>query len=404
MDGWTADGTSTHYIAIFAGYQHPKTGEYNEVLLALTPTLDEDDMGANAHIELFESTMDIYGLEKSNILCLIGDNCNTNKAISDRWDVPLVGCASHRFNLAVKKWIREQNGLQEALDDLATLMSKASYLKAAALLRNLTQEAHGCTLAARHHNKTRWTSLFSMVQRYFRIKDQLESVDSLEEYWLSAARNQKLRDAQEHFKIFWSITEEIQKQDMDLLHVRRQFDILLEEDCYQCMSEYIAEDADFVCSRHFESGCLKIMNGERLSDAEAEACAKLRKEWNEDQEEELSSDDDGPVSVLDKLHANRKKRRKLSKDNDDDPSFNSKDYRNVSKIVCATSNCCERLFSEAKYVMVPHRRGLSPIVFEALLYLKKNRRYWNVRTVSKAIRMKDENVNNLQRDDDSFYD
>ena len=374
--------------------------------MALTPTLDEDDMGANAHIELFESTMEIYGLEKSNILCLIGDNCNTNKAISDRWDVPLVGCASHRFNLAVKKWVRQQNGLQEALDDLAsTLMSKASYLKAAALLRDLTQEAHGPTLAAKHHNETRWTSLFSMVQRCFRIKDELESIDSLEEYWLSAARNRKLRDALEHFKIFWSITEEIQKQDMDLLHVPKQFDILLDEDCYKCMSEYIAEDSDFVCSRHFESGCLKIMNGERLSDAEADACAKLRKHRNqEDQEEEPSSEDDQePVSVLEKLHANRKKRRKLSKD-DDEPSFNSKDYRNVSKIVCATSNCCERLFSEAKYVMVPHRRGLSPIVFEALLYLKKNRKYWNVRTVSKAIRMKDESVNNLQRDDDSFYD
>jgi len=56
MDGWTCDGAATHYIAIFAGYLHHKSGEYNEVLLALTPTLQEDDLGADAHIELFEST------------------------------------------------------------------------------------------------------------------------------------------------------------------------------------------------------------------------------------------------------------------------------------------------------------------------------------------------------------
>jgi hypothetical protein len=60
MDGWTADGTSTHYIAIFAGYLDAKNDEYKEVLLAIQPTLEEEDLGADAHIDLFNSTLELY--------------------------------------------------------------------------------------------------------------------------------------------------------------------------------------------------------------------------------------------------------------------------------------------------------------------------------------------------------
>ncbi|ETO71458.1 hypothetical protein F444_12215 [Phytophthora nicotianae P1976] len=33
----------------------------------------------------------------------VADNMETNKAIARRVDVPLVGCAAHRFNLAVRE-------------------------------------------------------------------------------------------------------------------------------------------------------------------------------------------------------------------------------------------------------------------------------------------------------------
>jgi hypothetical protein len=102
FDGWTCDGTSTHYIAIFAGYTNSTTGEYKEVLLALQPTLDEEDLGADAHIELVESTIEMYGVTKDMVVCLVGDNCSTNQAIGHRWGIPLIGCYNHKLNLAVK--------------------------------------------------------------------------------------------------------------------------------------------------------------------------------------------------------------------------------------------------------------------------------------------------------------
>jgi len=75
-------------------------------------------------------------------------------------------------------------------------------------------------------------------------------------------------------------------------------------------------------------------------------------------------------------------------------------YVDVGKLICATSNCCERLFSEAKYIMLPHRRSMSPIVFEALIYLKKNEKFWNVKTVAVAMKRSLED----DRDNEIYYE
>ncbi|ETI42832.1 hypothetical protein L914_11657, partial [Phytophthora nicotianae] len=37
------------------------------------------------------------------MVAVVADNMETNKAIARRIDVPLVGCATHRFNLVVRE-------------------------------------------------------------------------------------------------------------------------------------------------------------------------------------------------------------------------------------------------------------------------------------------------------------
>ena len=41
----------------------------------------------------------------------------------------------------------------------------------------------------------------------------------------------------------------------------------------------------------------------------------------------------------------------------------------------------ERFWSEAKFVLNDHRDKMSPIVFEALMFLKFNQQYWDIFTV-----------------------
>jgi hypothetical protein len=64
--------------------------------------LKEDDYTANSHIELLESTLDLYDMAKEKVLCLSGDNCSVNQSLATKWEVPLVGCYSYSLNVAVK--------------------------------------------------------------------------------------------------------------------------------------------------------------------------------------------------------------------------------------------------------------------------------------------------------------
>ena len=45
---------------------------------------------------------------------------------------------------------------------------------------------------------------------------------------------------------------------------------------------------------------------------------------------------------------------------------------------------------------------MSPVLFEALLFLKKNKRFWSLDLVSKAVKT-EPTAAQLRRDDDCFY-
>ena len=62
------------------------------------------------------------------------------------------------------------------------------------------------------------------------------------------------------------------------------------------------------------------------------------------------------------------------------------DYVNL-KFILASAAEVERIWSMAKYILVQQRKGMSPKLFECLLFLKYNRQFWNKRKVIDAYRM-----------------
>ncbi|KAG3116749.1 hypothetical protein PI124_g4727 [Phytophthora idaei] len=70
--------------------------------------------------------------------------------------VPLVGCASHRFNLATKNVLAEHKDLVGAV---STLMVALRTIKKRAELRRHT------SLTLLRANATRWSSTFMMLER-----------------------------------------------------------------------------------------------------------------------------------------------------------------------------------------------------------------------------------------------
>ncbi|ETL92895.1 hypothetical protein L917_08859 [Phytophthora nicotianae] len=97
LDGFT--DAAEHAIAIFAA---TKNGIR---FLAFSRFLDEVLMTAAEYMGFLDMVLDHYKLDIANMVVIVADNMETNKAISRRISVPLNGCAAHRFNLAARKWL-----------------------------------------------------------------------------------------------------------------------------------------------------------------------------------------------------------------------------------------------------------------------------------------------------------
>ncbi|GMF23083.1 unnamed protein product [Phytophthora fragariaefolia] len=91
-DGWSCG--SRHFVAVFAVYHGPDGPMERLIGLALT----EDAQTTDAQIELMQGVLTIYNKDTTMIKFVVGDNCATNQSLATKLGVPLVGCASHRFN------------------------------------------------------------------------------------------------------------------------------------------------------------------------------------------------------------------------------------------------------------------------------------------------------------------
>ena len=98
------------------------------MLLILWPShLSNKNNFAENHVNFIKLTFEWYSLSLDPLFCLIGDNCSTNKATADLCGMPLLGCRSHRFNLAVEAYISTFLAIE--LDLIGKLMSKLSTLR-----------------------------------------------------------------------------------------------------------------------------------------------------------------------------------------------------------------------------------------------------------------------------------
>ncbi|ETO73328.1 hypothetical protein F444_10714, partial [Phytophthora nicotianae P1976] len=114
---------------------------------------------------------------------IVGNNCNTNQKIATLLGVPLVGCASHRFNLAVNRFLAKY---EPELASLNNLMIQLRHCNNAAALAKFTD------LKPAKRNVTRWSSTYAMVARYIRIRYAIRQIDGVDELVSCAATHKKL--------------------------------------------------------------------------------------------------------------------------------------------------------------------------------------------------------------------
>jgi hypothetical protein len=356
IDGWK-DGT-THYIAVFASYSDAN-GEGQYPLLSIAPPYDEESFTAETHKAFIIDVLEMYGKGLQNLIYLVGDNAPVNTCISDLLEVPFIGCASHRFNLACKKYLEEY---EESLSKISRLMVTLRNVKQAGKLRTKTK------LSPVLRNDTRWSSTYQMLKRFFEIKDFIDASDrALAVNLPSGLEIVTLQEVMKDLEEFESATKLLQDRKRTLLEVRAIFDGLLES--YPTMHHYISSKSNFVHSPAFENGVVKVQ-AEQLDDILLEEKELLEPFLQSNIPAVVSPTKPTSLSVQ---ALSRIKRRKIVAE------FVSLEH------IPPTSNIVERLFSAARIVLTDYRKSMDPYTFECLMFLKVNRSKWDINVVSKLV-------------------
>ncbi|KAG3079317.1 hypothetical protein PC122_g12253 [Phytophthora cactorum] len=108
-------------------------------------------MSADATIEIFDYVLDTYGIDAATQLCfLVCDHASVNVAIARKTSVPMIGCGSHRMNLAMQALMEEHDDL---LEKVHRLMAKLNTIKTRHYLREA--DASFKVLAGKERSLTR---------------------------------------------------------------------------------------------------------------------------------------------------------------------------------------------------------------------------------------------------------
>lgn len=371
FDGWSHN--SEHFVGVFACFLHDS--KRDEALLGIAPLLDsdDDDLSAASHIKFLEYILSLYKRTLADVIYMVADNSSVNTCISKAINIPMVGCASHRLNLASQQFLKASEPLIDKVHKLMVKIKNSAYdsytLRANGGLRPVVRQS------------TRWSSTFLMLKRMVKIMPALVDMSpEVEELIPTDGEMKQLTALLARLRDLESASKKLQDATLDMAQCRALLNAVI--DLFPSMASHLAADAPIVKWPDFERGCCKILDGERLSESETRAMsafvtggharagatstsARLAKRVK------ISSSSKAPAFAEKVLqqHANR----------------TAKYDRASVTAIPPTSNTVERLFSAAKAVLSPQRQGLHPQTLEAILFLRLNKRFWSVATVASAL-------------------
>jgi hypothetical protein len=269
----------------------------------------------------------------------------------------MVGCASHRLNLAVKTFI----GCKYA-DVVARVHDIMVALKT---LNNGVRLGRRTHYKPRLYNATRWSSYHSMLKRYFELKpflldfEDADIVDMLP----TGPQERLLQELLVYMDNINSVSLRLQREAATMAEARTLFDGLVE--LFPGMEHHLGTAASIVESPAFENAIVKLQTKQPLTRHDKVALSVFEVE---SAQEPAAEEKDFAARLLKKARVDE-----MSK------------YTDMALLVPPTSNHVERFFSKAKHVMDPLRQGMLPKNFEAVLFLKLNTKYWPINVVAEVV-------------------
>jgi hypothetical protein len=418
-DGWSHNGD--HFIGLFASYNREVGLPLKNGIVLLEPTItllsvspmaglkvhedneDGDDsmeefdesttsFNAAAHVQYFSDTLSYYGIEQIADFAVsqCADNCSVNLAIARAMGIPHVNCTSHLLASEVNLMIKTDatlTGLTKTIEAVAETMKAAkNSIKNRAILRNLT------SLSPQLDNKTRWSSKATMLHKFVRIREPLIEASEHENASnfpidVTVQFQRRVEKFSNMMLEINTVTLALQKRLLKLCGCRAALELLTQNiqtnkvnpqsTFYRCKlsSVYIASDSEKLPDVHFLSGVCKIQMNQHglMSILEKEACELLKIVPPADLEEPQPQA--GLLTMAQQLKQMSNKKPRLENE-----------YINVDFILGSAAEV-ERLWSICKYILTNQRKSLTPLLFEALTFLKVNHRFWDLPMVQTAIHM-----------------
>jgi hypothetical protein len=432
IDGWTIG--SDHYSCLFAAWTNKMNGKVDVMYLSCNVAEDitaetvfdealpeaEKKFGFSADdwfdiivdcLRQYEFEVDVDSIGDT-VEFLSADNCSTNGALARRAGlilldytdctsadmihctvgIPLIGCYSHKLNLAVAGIvgreekrnragliIQEADGSRPVVNKLDQLMGSLKTLKNAARLRPLTK------LRPERKNATRWYSLFHMLVKWKRIR---QFVNAIEDFEVSTsnlipthAENATLAVLLDVLRDFESVSQVLQRagdETLTLYQSRLLFDKLLDKYSTRYELSQLKANSELVTHPDFEKGIIKIQKGlderNKLTSREKNAVSRYLKIIAGASNNSLEVEDEivENLGFADACIADaerEQKRRRID---------TVADAYLPTAHVLSQSNLCERLFSLAKLIMTDRRQSMHPSTLNDLLLLKLNHKLWAV--------------------------
>ena len=339
--------------------------------------------------DYFFDVLESYGRTYADIEFISGDNASVNGRLADLLQswlrekrginrvIPLIGCASHRLNLAVQSLYAEGTDFYNAVNKVNSLMVELGSLKNTFKLRVKT------SLCVIKRNDTRWGSTFAMLKRYLDLQPVLPQCSfkrDCKDKFLTVPENRLINELADVLHKCERVSIFLQTNDahkVNLLSVRIAFDDLIAE--IPELESKLGPNAAVVHNPQFENAIVKLQKGEELSTNEKRVLSVFKcgaVVQSEGDEERLSYEE----RLLRRVEESKTPSNKRNAS-----------FRNTFH-VSPTSNIVERLFSRAGLVMRPHRRSMDPSTLEMLFLLRFNKDLWAEKTLQGIIdRKKREN-------------
>lgn len=219
-------------------------------------------------VDLIADALELYNRTWEAVMVVVSGNCFVNQNLGAEGDIPVLGCASHQFNIAMNTFLEPHS---EIVGKVNVETKKLATFKGRICLKKVT------SLRPRLKKDNHWTSTYKMLLRYAKLQPELQKLKyctltncGAHNAILTPEEDRTVIEMLSNLKDLHYVALSLQKDSLTLSDVRALFDHTVETN--PCTNTHLAPCAAIVSNPLLESGLVKIQSGVALSRAEDEAC------------------------------------------------------------------------------------------------------------------------------------